>query len=140
MVVFITAAACADEPEPIAVTESADAGGIDIRATSRVEGDSVRVQVRLTNMLDTSADITLNGGCPITLVAHEDSEIVWDEREGIECADPDIPIPLAPHEVKVLSHAVPKGIDAELSAPDRELAARVLVAVAEEYFVEAKPR
>ena len=121
------------------MTDSADAGGIDIRASSAVEGDSVRVTVRLTNNLDTSADITLNGGCPITVVAYAEEELLWDEREQRECGDPDIAIPLAPHEVKVLSHSVAESADPALQSPD-QVGVRVLVAVDEEYMLEAGPR
>ena len=124
------------------MADSADAGGIDIRASSTVMDDSVRVRVRLTNMLDTSADITLNGGCPITVVAYEaDEEVVWDEREGRTCEEEDIHLPFAPGEVKDLYHSVPRSADPALSASDSSgLVVRVLVAVDEEYLLEAAPR
>ena len=124
------------------MADSADAGGIDIRASSTVMDDSVRVRVRLTNMLDTSADITLNGGCPITVVAFEaDEELAWDEREGRTCEEPDIHVPFAPGEVKDLYHSVPRSADPALSASDSSgLVVRVLVAVDEEYLLEATPR
>lgn len=132
-------AGCSNNGERVAMADSADAGGIDIRASSSVAGDSLRVTVRLTNNLDTSADITLNGGCPITVVAYSEEELLWDEREQRECEDPDIAIPLAPHEVKVLSHSVVGSADPALQSAD-QVGVRVLVAVDEEYMLEAGPR
>lgn len=132
---------CGAGGEAVVVTESADAGGVVIRATSEVEDDSVRVRVRLVNELDTSADITLNGGCPITLIAYAGDELVWDERDQLACEQPDIPIPLAPGEVKDLFRSVAEDADPSLGTAEAgEVGVRVLVATDEEYLLEAGPR
>lgn len=122
----------------VEVAKEADAGGIEIRASSEQAGDSTRVNVIVTNRLDTSADITFNGGCPITLLTVDlEGRVRWDEREHVECDEPDLPIPLAPHEYTVLHHAVHVDDIPAYSEGDTQLAARVLVAVAEEYILEA---
>lgn len=138
----MVAAACSRGGDAVPIEASADAGGIDIRASSRVVEDSLRVRVRLTNLLDTSADITLNGGCPITVIAYEaEAGVVWDEREGRTCEESDIHVPFAPGEVKDLYHSVPRSADPSLAAADSSgLGVRVLVAVDEEYLLEAAPR
>ena len=123
----------------VALIESADAGGIDIRATAEESADSVRVTVQLTNTLDTSAHITLNGGCPITVITYAESEAVWDEREGLVCEEPDIHVPLAPGELELIRHNVAGSADPSLQSAE-QLGVRVLVAVDEEYMLEAERR
>lgn len=118
--------------EPI---DEADAGGIGIEARHEAVDDSLQIVLEITNNTDTSADITLNGGCSITVIVREDGDVVWDEREVDDCTDPDRTLPLAPHEYERLRHRVALAdIDGGVSA-DAEILTRVLIAQDSEYIL-----
>jgi hypothetical protein len=126
--------------EPIAVAQAANAGGVDIRARSEVQGDSVRVAVQFTNNLDTTTDLILHG-CPITLVVHDGLAPLWDERERQECRPAELSLAFAPGEYRVLTHTVARNADPSLAAGrDAQIAVRVMLVGGREYLLSAQPR
>lgn len=110
-------------------------------ATSEMRGDSIRIVTRITNALDTPADLILHGACPVTVVAYDDDRLLWDEREGLTCKQGEMPIPLAPGEYKMLAHSVPEsGLDSLVGSGYYRLGVRVWLAQGPEYMIMAPPK
>jgi hypothetical protein len=126
--------------EPIEVVETANAGGVGIRARSEMRSDSVRVAVQFTNNLDTTTDLILHG-CPLTLIVHDGERPLWDERQDQECPRAEISLSFAPGEYRNLTHAVARDADPTLGlGRDSRLAVRVVLVGGREYIVSAEPR
>jgi hypothetical protein len=125
----------------VEVTEEADAGGVEIVATSEMRNDSIRVAARITNKLDTTADLILHGSCPVTVIAYSEDRLLWDERDGQICEDSELPVPLAPGEVEMLSHSISdSGIRALGESEEYNLGVRVRTATGPEYVLAAPLR
>jgi hypothetical protein len=126
---------------PIDFAETVNAGGVRIQARSEIQDDSVRVSVQFTNDLDTTTDLILQGSCPVTIIAHDERGVAWDEREGRTCDPAELAITFAPSEYRLLAHAAARDADPALG-PGREsrIAVRVLLAGGREYIVNAAPR
>ncbi|MQA89186.1 MAG: hypothetical protein GEU90_02965 [Gemmatimonas sp.] len=125
----------------VEVEPEADAGGVEIVASSRPRGDSLHFATRVTNTLDTTAELILHGGCPVTVLAYRDGRLLWDESDGLVCEDVELPVPLAPGEVGTLSHSVHQSSLESLGDPaDYQLGVRVHMAGGSGYVVEAPRR
>lgn len=125
----------------VEVAEGANAGGVEIVATSEMRNDSIRVAAHITNTLDTTADLILHGGCPVTVFAYHEDRLLWDEQDGQVCHDSELPVPLAPGEVEMLSHAIPDaGVKGLGEREEYRLGVRVRTASGPEYVLAAPPR